>query len=141
LVYDMADKIIGKISPKDIVQGLEPNYDKINKLKKDHPNYSHNFPEGILESMREQLRLWEKPLGELCKKAYRIRIEDFIKLPVSSQMVNADDELDKAFHLFVVGRHDSLFVLDGPEIVGLIRFSDVYRKIKEIVKACPMADN
>jgi len=46
--------------------------------------------------------------------------------------------LGKAFHLFVVGRHDSLFVTEGGEIVGLIRFSDVYRKIAQTMKECPM---
>ena len=139
LVYDTVGKIIGKISPMDVVQGLEPNYDKIDRVK-EIPRYSHSIPNSMLESMREQLRLWQKPLDELCKKAYGIRIEKFIKLPTPDHMVKADDKMDTAFHQFVVGRHDSLFVKDGEEIVGLIRFSDVYRKIKETMRACPMPE-
>jgi hypothetical protein len=46
--------------------------------------------------------------------------------------------MDKAFHLFVVGRHDSLFVTDGKAIVGVIRFSDVYRKIVQTMRECPL---
>jgi hypothetical protein len=137
LVYDTTGKIIGKISPMDVVQGLEPNYDKIDGLK-GLPRFSDSMLDGMLESMREQLRLWQKPLGELCQKAYQIRIENFIKLPTPDHMVAVDDNMDTAFHLFVVGRHDSLFVKDGTEIVGLIRFSDVYRKIKETIRACPV---
>lgn len=38
----------------------------------------------------------------------------------------------------MVGRHDSLFVKDGERIVGLIRFSDVYRKIAQTMRECPL---
>lgn len=137
LVYDKTGKIIGKMSPMDVVQGLEPSYEKIDRLK-GIPRYSDSISNSMLESMKEQLRLWQKPLGELCRKAYQIHIENFIALPTPDHMVKADDKMDTAFHLFVVGRHDSLFVTEGEEIVGLIRFSDVYRKIKETIRACPV---
>lgn len=134
LIYDKTGKIIGKMSPMDVVQGLEPNYERIDRLK-DMPRFG--LTETMLEGMKQELRLWVKPLSELCKKAYEVKIENFIKLPTPDHMVKADDPMDTAFHLFVVGRHDSLFVKDGNEIVGLIRFSDVYRKIKETMRACP----
>jgi len=135
LVYDEADRIVGKLSPMDVVKGLEPNYDKIDDLK----SISHyRLAESTLESMKEQFRLWQKPLGELCKKAYRVKIQNFIKMPSPDHMVSADDKMDKAFHLFVVGRHDSLFVKEGERIVGLILFFDVYRKIAQTMKECPV---
>lgn len=134
LVYDKTGKIIGKMSPMDVVQGLEPRYDKIDRLK-GIPRFG--LADSMFEMMKEELRLWQKPLSELCKKAYQIKIENFITLPTADHMVKADDTMDTAFHLFVVGRHDSLFVKDGEDIVGLIRFSDVYRKIKETMRACP----
>jgi len=46
--------------------------------------------------------------------------------------------MDSAFHLFVVGRHDSLFVKDGGKIAGRIRFSDVYRRIAQTLRECPL---
>ncbi|MFH1349866.1 MAG: hypothetical protein ABII26_02920 [Pseudomonadota bacterium] len=42
----------------------------------------------------------------------------------------------KCFHLFVMNRHDALFVLEGDEIVGLLRFSYVYRKASGTMKEC-----
>lgn len=135
LVYDEAGKIVGKLSPMDFVQGLEPNYDRIDSLK----DVSHyHLPKSTLEAMKEQFRLWQTPLGELCKKAYNAKIENFVKTPSPDHMVEADDRLDSVFHRFVVSRHDSLFVTEGEEIVGLIRFSDVYRKITQTMKECPM---
>lgn len=135
LVQDEGGKIVGKLSPMDVVQGLEPNYDRIDSLKNES---RYRLGQKILDRMKEEFRLWQRPLGELCSKAYDVKIENFAKLPSPDHMVKADDRMDKAFHLFVVGRHDSLFVTEGEEIVGLIRFSDVYRKIAQTMKECPM---
>jgi predicted transcriptional regulator len=135
LVQDEAGKIVGKLSPMDVVQGLEPSYDRIDSLKS-HSRY--RLAESTLERIKEEFRLWQRPLSELCTKAHDVKIENFVKLPSPDHMVNGEDKMDKAFHLFVVGRHDSLFVTEREEIVGLIRFSDVYRKIAQTMRECPV---
>ena len=135
LVYNAMGKIVGKMSPMDVVQGLEPNYLDID-IPKSTPY--RRLVQMSMKSMKKEFRLWHKPLGELCKKAYDIKIHDFIKMPTPDHMVKINDKMDEAFHLFVVGRHDSLFVQDGEDIVGLIRFSDVYKKIRETLRACPL---
>jgi CBS domain-containing protein len=135
LVYDETGKIVGKLSPMDVVQGLEPNYSQV--INEETLSRS---PLGrlSLESMNQHFRFWQKPLAELCKKASDVKIESFIKMPTPDHMVNADDKMDAAFHLFILRRHDSLFVKEGKKIVGLIRFSDVYRKIRQTMKECPV---
>ena len=135
LVNDEEGKIVGKISPMDVVRGLEPNYDNIDSLK----NISHyHLGESALDSIKEQFRLWHKPLSDLCKKAYAVKIANFARMPTPAHTVDADDKMDNAFHFFVVGQHDSLFVRSGEEIVGLLRFSDVYRHIAKTMKECPV---
>jgi CBS domain-containing protein len=134
LVNDEEGKIVGKISPMDVVRGLEPNYDKIDSLK----NISHyHLGEGALDSIKGQFRLWHEPLSDLCKKAYAVKIANFVRMTTPAHTVDADDNMGTAFHLFVIGRHDSLFVRAGEEVVGLIRFSDVYRNIAQTMKECP----
>ncbi len=135
LVHDVNKKIIGKLSPMDIVQGLEPKYDDMDHLK---TNQYYHMIRSSLISMKDEFRLWHRPLGELCEKAHTVKIQNFIKMPTPDHMVMIDDNLDVAFHLFVVKRHGSLFVKDGQNIVGLILFSDVYKKIREIMKSCPI---
>lgn len=135
LVYNATGKILGKMSPMDVVQGLEPQY-----LNADIPkskSYSQLI-QAVHESTEKELRLWRDPLKELCKKTYSVKIHEFIKMPTPDHMVRIDDNIYEAVHLFVVERHDSLFVQDGQDIVGLIRFSDVYKKIREAMKACPL---
>ncbi|MBR9980909.1 MAG: hypothetical protein KFF50_07785 [Desulfatitalea sp.] len=137
LVENEGGDIVGKLSPMDVVQGLEPNYSRIESLK----GLSRaSLSTDMLESMKEQFRLWEKPLSELCRKAYDVKIESFVRLPAPDHMVGVDEKMDKAFHLFVVGRHDSLFVKEGGRIVGLIRFSDVYKQIADTMRECPLAE-
>jgi CBS domain-containing protein len=135
LVHNKAGKIVGKISPMDVLQGLEPSYDKIDSLKSSSP---YHLGQETLDTMKEQFRLWQRPLADMCRKAYTVKIENYVKMPTPDHMVNADDKMDNVFHLFVVGRHDSLFVRDGNELVGLIRFSDVYRKISQTMRECPV---
>ena len=122
LVYDGTGNIVGKLSPMDVVQGLEPNYANIDDLRAT-PYY-------------QLIRMWHRPLGELCEKAHSVKIHNFIKMPTPDHMVNADDKMDIAFNLFIINRHDSLFVQDGAYIVGLIRFSDIYKKIRETMTVC-----
>jgi len=136
LVHDMKGKVIGKISPMDIVQGLEPKYDDIDHFKSNQ--YSQMIRSSLL-AMKDEFRLWHRPLGELCEKANSIKIHNFIKMPTPDHMVMIDDNVDIAFHLFVVRRHGSLFVKDGQNIVGLILFSDIYKKIRETMKSCPVS--
>lgn len=135
LVYDEAGNVLGKISPMDVVQGLEPNYENIEALK--NMPYYHLAP-NLVDSMKDELLLWQRPLSELCSKATGVKINNFIKLPTPNHMVHAGDRMDKAFHLFVVGRRDSLFVREGERIVGVIRFSDVYRKITQTMRECSL---
>jgi hypothetical protein len=138
LVYDEEGNIVGKLSPMDLLQGLEPNYDRIDSLK-NHPRYP--LGEEVLTRMKEQFQLWHTPFSELCKKANGVKIKNFIKMPTSDHMVKAGDKMAKAFHLFVVGRHDSLFVRESNRIVGLIRFSDVYEAVSRTMKQCPFEES
>lgn len=133
LVKDENGKVVGKISPIDLIRGLEPEYDEV-EIEKDFARFGLGY---AIKSMREQYRLWQTPFSDLCRKAKDVQIKDFItKASIEDQSVKIDDALAKAFDWFVMGRHDSLFVFDGEEIVGLLRFSDVYKKVSTTMKEC-----
>jgi predicted transcriptional regulator len=86
--------------------------------------------------MQKDYNLWENPFKDLCRKATGVKIKDFLKPPTEGQSVRTQDTLAKCFHLFVMNRHDSLFVYEGDKIVGLLRFSDVYKKVSQTMKEC-----
>lgn len=132
LVEDENRKVIGKLSPFDLLRGLETNYSRV-----DAEQVLSRFGlSRVWQSIREEYHLWESPFRDLCRKAEKIRVMDFVKGPSEGQSVGIADTMAKCFHLFVMGRHDALFVVKDAEILGLLRFSDVYRKVSETMKAC-----
>lgn len=133
LVEDDEGMVIGKISPIDLIRGLETNYDRVD-TEKSLSRFGLSY---IWKSMQEDYQLWENPFKDLCRKAQEVQVKDIIKNPLEGQSVSADNNLVKCFHLFVMNRHDALFVVDDDEmIIGLLRFSDVYRRASMIMKEC-----
>ncbi|WP_045222332.1 CBS domain-containing protein [Desulfonatronum thioautotrophicum] len=137
LVEDPNGVVLGKLSPMDLVRGLEPRYDKIDSIQE---QIQYGVPH-LFQSMKDDFRLWHEPLADMCRKAREINIETFLNKPDPDHTVAIDDELDKAFHLFVTTRHDSLYVMDGERIIGLLRFSDVYKAICEVATSCALDDS
>jgi len=132
LVEDDKGNVIGKLSPIDLLRGLETNYARANTEK----SFSELGLSYIWKSMQSDYALWENPFKDLCRKAVGVHVKDFIKGPSEGQSVKADDTLSKCFHLFVMNRHDALFVYEGEEIIGLLRFTDLYNKAYQDMKAC-----
>ncbi|GAB6096341.1 hypothetical protein JCM14469_25940 [Desulfatiferula olefinivorans] len=132
LVVDDEGRILGKLSPIDLLRGLETNYNRVDVEK----TLSRFGQYSVWKSIQEDYNLWESPFRNLCRKAVAVHIGDFLKEPPEGQIVHPDDSITKCFHLFVMNRHDSLFVVDDHRIIGLLRFSDVYRNISAAMKAC-----
>ncbi len=130
LVCDSENKIVGKLSPIDVVRGLEPDFDRI----VDPQASSFVSTTYVIDSMKDQLLLWTKPLDDLCNTAKDVKIKDFIHKPAPSQIIGAEDSLNAAFHRFVLYRHDSLFVMEDQKLVGMLRFTDVYKEIVRKIK-------
>lgn len=132
LVENEAGKIMGKISPVDLLRGLETNYNKIDAEK----TLSRFGLSTIWKTFKDEHHLWENPFKDLCQKADAVQIKDFIKGPAEGQSVGLADPMAKCFHSFVMNRHDALFVVENDQIVGLLKFSDVYQKASATMKAC-----
>jgi CBS domain containing-hemolysin-like protein len=137
LVQDAQNRIVGKISPVDLLRALEPQY---TKLRGTIGEYSRGLSyDKMIDSALDHSALWSKPLNELCTKSGSLKIKDFILHPATEQTVSMTDSLDKALHRFVMGRHDSLFVMDGKRLVGMLLFKDVYGHILSTIKdSCPL---
>jgi Mg2+/Co2+ transporter CorC len=132
LVEDEEGRIMGKLSPMDLLRGLETNYNRVDAEK----TLTRFGLLHIWKSIQEEYYLWESPFKDLCRKAEAVQVKDFVKGPSEGQSVDADDSMAKCFHLFVMSGHDALFVSEGDQIVGLLRFSDVYREVSGTMKEC-----
>jgi len=134
LVLDKSGSVVGKLSQLDVLKGLEAGYKKMGDFKGiSHTGFSTEF----IKSMVDKYDLWKKPLEDICRRSPHIKVKDIMYTPTEGEYVPMDATLDQALHQLVVGHHQSLLVTkDGKEIVGILRLTDVFQEISEMIKAC-----
>jgi CBS domain-containing protein len=131
LVFDRNRDIVGKLSQLDVIRGLETGYKKIGDLKGvSRSGFSPEF----IKSLIEQYSLWQRPLDEICRKAGRIKIKDIMYTPTEREYVEEEASLDEAIHQLVMGYHQSLLVTRRGKIVGILRLTDVFTEICNVIK-------
>ncbi|MDY6879601.1 MAG: CBS domain-containing protein [Desulfatiglans sp.] len=138
IVFDEGNHISGKISQLDVIRGLEPGYKEIGNIKGiSHTGFSPDF----FKSMIEKYNLWQRPLDHICSKASEIRVEDVMYMPTEDEYVQESASLNEAMHQLVMGHHQSLLVMRGEEIVGVLRLTDVFEEVYQRMKTCVSFDN
>ena len=136
LVLDKSKHVVGKLSQLDVIKGLEGGYKKMGDFKGiSHTGFSTEF----IKSMVDKYDLWKKPLEDICRRSPHIKVKDIMYTPTEWEYVHQEATLDQALHQLVVGHHQSLLVTkDGKEIVGILRLTDVFQEVCEMIKVCQM---
>jgi len=131
LVFNTENKIVGKVSQLDILRSLEPKYDEMTDSSfRTRFGLSQNF----IRSMIDQYKLWDLPLSDICRKAAQHTVKSFMYKPGDGELVEEDASLDAAVHQLVMGHHQSLLVTRGEEIIGILRLTDVFKEICQVIK-------
>ncbi len=134
LVLDKKNAVVGKISQLDILKALEPKYkgiaDMTGRLA------LSGFSAQFLESMMNSHNLWVHPLMDICSRAAKVRVQDFMRFPSEGEFVDGNASLEKAMHMMVMGQHHSLLVTKNKDIIGILRLTDVFSYISDLVKRC-----
>jgi CBS-domain-containing membrane protein len=55
--------------------------------------------------------------------------------PTEGEFIKEDAHMREAVHLLVMGHHHSLLVTSGEDIVGILRLTDVFMAIFDLMKA------
>jgi len=131
LVLDEDSKVVSKITMKDILVALEPNYGKLEGM--DVLERSGYSPD-LIKDMLEDNALWMEPLQFICKRAAGLKLSDFIQAPSEDEYIDKNATLGEATHQLIVQPYLSLLVTGGDEVVGILRLSDVFSKICDIIK-------
>jgi CBS domain-containing protein len=134
IVLDKEKKVVGKLSQLDFIRGLEPKYRQIMDSK-----YltRHGLTKEFLRSMLADRKLWDRSLEEICRDGSEIKVKEVMYTPEDNEYVTAGASLDEAIHQFVMGRHQSLLVMDGSRIVGILRLTDVFKLVAEACRVHP----
>ena len=131
LVLDEERNVVGKVSQKDLLTALQPKFEEILETGLLHRK---GFNIHVLESVTP-LGL-SGPLDDLCRKAMERSVRDFMESPLAGEFIGEDASLNEAVRRLITQRHHSLLVTRGKEIVGVLRLSDVFKLVSELVLAC-----
>ena len=77
-----------------------------------------------------QYSSWDKPLQNLYAKAFKQKVKAFMYKPTQGEYIGVSATMDETIHQLIVGKHHSLLVTDGDEIVGIVRLTDVFEFIR-----------
>lgn len=138
LVVDKEMRVKGKLSQHDIIQALEPRYKKSKERKKgalEHFGFSQKF----IESVSLQYSTWDKPLQNLYRKALEQKVKSFMYEPTEGEYIDVSATMNETIHRMVVGKHHSLLVKNGADIVGVVRLTDVFEFIRLRLKTMQLS--
>jgi CBS-domain-containing membrane protein len=133
LILDKDKRVVGKLGQLDVLRALEPKddaSDDTNDLRQ------FGFSSNFIYKLRTQRRMESAPLKDLCGRAAKLKVEDFMQAPSEGEFINQDASLEIAVLQLVMGQHLSLLVTEGQNIVGILRLTDVFAAVFHAMKEC-----
>ena len=116
---------------KDILVALEPNYGKVEGTGVLERS---GFSPDLIKDMLKTNALWAEPLQFFAERAARLKVSDFIQAPSEGEYIDENATLGEATHKLIVQPVISLLVTRNDEVIGILRLSDVFSKICDIIK-------
>ena len=133
VVLDEKRHVVGRLSQVDMMRALEPGYRAIGESRWVG---RMSLSLKVLKQMREQFQLWEQPLEAMCGAMSQAKVKDYMQEPTEGEFVTENDTLNVAAHRIVMGRHHSLLVTRDREIVGILRSTDLFNALYDMMEAC-----
>jgi hypothetical protein len=131
LVLDESGNVVSKITMKHILFALEPNYGKVEGVDVlERSGYSSD----LIDSMLDKHALWAEPLQFVRERAINLKVGDLIEAPSEGEYIDENATLGEATHKLVIYPYLSLLVKSGDKVVGILRLSDVFTKVCDIIK-------
>ncbi len=133
LVLNKTGQIVGKISQHAALKALEPQYLKM-ASSSSAAHYGFSVP--FLKNLQEQYSLLDGALENICQKAAKMKVEDFMSKLTEGEFIDLGASLNQAIHLLVMGHHQSLLVKMEGRVVGILRLTDVFAAVFHVLKTC-----
>ena len=133
LVLNKNKDVVGKITQMDILRSLEPKYKDIGDTRRVSLS---GFSAQFLKSMMDSHSLWVRSLRDICNKAVKTKVKDIMAILTEGEFIDEKDSLEEAMHIMIMGHHHSLLVARDENIVGILRVTDVFNYINDLIKLC-----
>ena len=135
LISDEKGEIVGKISQLDILRALEPKGQQIHDSK---TLSRFGVSSQYLKPMLNQCGFWDKPLIDICRSASRLKVKMLVCAPAEGEYVPEDASLSEAIHQLALEHHQSLLVIRGKKIVGILRQTDLFKEVVQTLAVCEL---
>ena len=133
LILDQNRRVIGKLGQMDVLSALEPKSDEPDNFSDlDQFGFSTNF----VYKMHKQRLMAATPLKQLCSKASKLKVEDFMQATSEGEFIGEEETLEAAIMQLVMGRHLSMLVTRDDKIVGILRLTDAFAAVFHTMKDC-----
>jgi DNA-binding NarL/FixJ family response regulator len=116
LVFDEKYQLMGMLTLRDIIKGLEPKFAKDTGIIKADPSLAVLMGDMFGPNMKEQS---QKPVSEVMSP---IRVT-----------VNGDDPITKALFLMIQENVGMMPVLLEKKVVGMVRMNELFKEISAVV--------
>ena len=133
LILDGDNQVIGKLGQLDVLRALEPKNEDLGAI---NALGQFGFSTKFVRNVRKQMRLRTSPLNDICSKAARLRVEDFMQAPSEGEFIDEEASLEIAVLQLVMGNHLLLLVTRDRQIVGILRLTDVFAAVSRAMKEC-----
>ena len=60
--------------------------------------------------------------------------------PTEGEYIKVSASMNDTIHQLIIGKHHSLLVTDGPDIVGVVRLTDVFEFIRLRLKTMQLSE-
>ena len=135
LILDKKKRVIGKLSQLDVLRALEPKDEdsgQINDISQ------FGFSANFIQKLRTQWVMKAKPFKDLCSKASKLKVEEFMQTPTECEIIEQDAFLEMAVMQLVMGHHISLLVTRDKAIIGVLRLTDAFAAVFHTMKECEL---
>jgi len=133
LILDKGKRVIGKLGQLDVLRALEPKNDELSDVNE---LSQYGFSSNFIRNVRTQERLKASPLKDICSKAAKLKVEDFMQAPSEGEFIDQEASLEIAVLQLVMGHHLALLVTRMKKIVGILRLTDVFAAVFHTMKEC-----
>lgn len=136
LVKDNRGQIVGKLDHLSVLHALEPQFQDIGDISM---LTRHGLGPSFLRNITRDFELLQKPLDDVCKKASKLRLRGIMNIPANNEYIEQEATLNAAIHQLVIGQYQSLLVKNDDKVVGILRLSDVYHVVLEMMQNCEVS--
>lgn len=117
LVLDDKGRLLGTLGLKNVLHALLPDY-----LRHGSTHY-----QGSSSDVSALAVLWQEDCAEQCRDAHKIRAKDHVA-PIAAT-IGIDEPITKAAFLFATTPVNVLPVVEGKQVVGVLRLVDVFDEV------------